>query len=183
MVQGLAAAIRASLAGTGHRRGAEPRVRPALHPSQPARPRRRDLEQSGEPGSGPREPRTGLVLTGRMEMEQARIASVPIQRFDRLGLPGGQPAPRSAGAPMPCGGSSVRWQCISSAAASRATAARRASAARPPPTRTGLVQEFLNRSDAHLWAIVSNGRRAEHARTLPLLRIHTPILTYVRTHV
>ena len=50
MVQGLAAAIRASLADTGHRRGAEPRVRPALRPSQPARPRRRDLEQSGSIG-------------------------------------------------------------------------------------------------------------------------------------
>ena len=51
-VQGLAASIRASLAGAEYRRGPEPRVRQALRPSQPARPRRRDLEQQGQPGSG-----------------------------------------------------------------------------------------------------------------------------------
>ena len=33
------------------------------------------------------EPGTGPVLTDRPEIEQARIAPVPIQRFDRLGLP------------------------------------------------------------------------------------------------
>ena len=48
----LGASIRASLAGAGCRRGPEPRVRQALRPSQSARPRRRDLEQQGQPGSG-----------------------------------------------------------------------------------------------------------------------------------
>ena len=33
------------------------------------------------------EPRTGPVLADRPEMEQSRIAPVPLQRFDRLGLP------------------------------------------------------------------------------------------------
>ena len=38
-VQGLGAPIRAGLADAGYRRGSEPRVRQALRPSQPARPR------------------------------------------------------------------------------------------------------------------------------------------------
>ena len=33
------------------------------------------------------EPGTGPVLADRLEMEQSRIASVAIQRFDRLGRP------------------------------------------------------------------------------------------------
>jgi hypothetical protein len=37
--------------------------------------------------------------------------------------------------------------------------ARQGNRTRRPPTRNGLVQEFLNRSDRHLWAIVSNGLR------------------------
>ena len=33
------------------------------------------------------EPRPGPVVAGRLEMDQPRIAPVPIQRSDRLGLP------------------------------------------------------------------------------------------------
>ena len=44
--------FRRALEGAGHRPRPSPRLRPALRPSQPDCPRRRDLEQPGQPGPG-----------------------------------------------------------------------------------------------------------------------------------
>ena len=52
MVPGVGAPLPARPRGEGHRPRPSPRLRPALRPSQPDRPRRRDLEQPGQPGPG-----------------------------------------------------------------------------------------------------------------------------------
>ena len=56
MVPGVGASLPVGPRGAGHRRRPSPRLRPALRPSQPVRPRRRDLLQPGQPGSGARRP-------------------------------------------------------------------------------------------------------------------------------